>query len=567
MFLKNLKIDNNNSVVRSVSFHKGFNIIVDETPVDFGDTVSGNNVGKTTVLRLIDFCLGGDGKNIYYDTEFKTKTNTQVEAFLKDNNITVQLTLVEDLDDPDSSEIQIVKNFLSYSKKVQTINGESFTNNQEFLKKLNQLVFKNNHDKPTFRQIISKNIRDEKNKLANTVKILHQTTRLEEYEALYLFWLGIDTDNAKRKEELGRQKNLERRLIERLKKENTLSQITQSLIIVERTISELNVKKENLNFNEDYNSELDKLNLTKSQINQRSTELGRLEIKCDLILESKADLEADIAHIDLRKIETMYERAKSFIPSIQTSFQQVVDFHNEMISEKIKFITKELPSTKQQIESVKSEINTLLSQEKALTKKLRKAGAVNEFQDVITELNRQFEKKGTLEEQKRLWENSNAKIKAIEDELNSINNGIVSNEDLIQARVTEFNRFFSEVSYRLYGERFVLSADKGERAYELNITSLEGNLGTGKKKGQIAAFDLAYVLFADELGIPCLHFILHDQVENIHDNQLNTLAELANEINCQLIIPVLKDKLPDENYYRQFEVLRLSQNDKLFKIA
>ncbi len=96
MFLKSLKIENNGSVIREITFYKGINLIVDET-VTKDRQESGNNVGKTTVLRLVDYCFGSDGKNIYKDTEFKGKGNTQIELFLKENNIIITLTLKEDL--------------------------------------------------------------------------------------------------------------------------------------------------------------------------------------------------------------------------------------------------------------------------------------------------------------------------------------------------------------------------------------------------------------------------------------------------------------------------------------
>jgi hypothetical protein len=112
-----------------------------------------------------------------------------------------------------------------------------------------------------------------------------------------------------------------------------------------------------------------------------------------------------------------------------------------------------------------------------------------------------------------------------------------------------------------------MSSDKSEKGYELNITSLSGNLGTGKKKGQIAAFDLAYIQFADSLDIESLHFIIHDQIETVHGNQiLNLMTTIINEINCQYIAPVLRDKLPSDMNISIYEVLKLSQESKLFKI-
>ncbi len=53
MFLKSLKIENNGTVIRNIEFHKGINLIIDETKTS-DRKESGNSVGKTTVLRLID---------------------------------------------------------------------------------------------------------------------------------------------------------------------------------------------------------------------------------------------------------------------------------------------------------------------------------------------------------------------------------------------------------------------------------------------------------------------------------------------------------------------------------
>ena len=159
MFLKSLTIHNNDYLIREIPFHKGINLIVDETESAM-KTDSGNSVGKTTVLRLIDFCLDGEGKNIYLDPEFKT-VNSKIESFLKRNNIIITLKLVEDIDDENSIEIIIQRNFLSYGKKVQKINGYPY-NNEDFSKKLKELIFSSNIEKPTIRQLVSKNIRDEK---------------------------------------------------------------------------------------------------------------------------------------------------------------------------------------------------------------------------------------------------------------------------------------------------------------------------------------------------------------------------------------------------------------------
>jgi uncharacterized protein YydD (DUF2326 family) len=566
MFLKQLIIQNKNTVIRDIPFHKGINLIVDERPESIRQiTDTGNSIGKTTVLRLVDYCLGGDGKNIYQDTEFRKQPNTTIENFLKDNEIIITLVLVDELDVP-KEKVIIKKNFLARNKKLQEINGENIRDNKEFDKALKKEIFKSEVDKPTFKQIISKNIRDEKNKMANIVKVLNSFTRTEEYEALYLFWLGINTDSHNQKELLSKEKTREENFQKRLKKDGELSLIEQQLILLNAKIMELNQRKSKFNLNENYAADVDKLNDIKSKLNRSATELSRLEIRKDLINESKDDLEQEYTQIDTSQIKSLYEKAKSLISNIQVSFEDTVKFHNDLISEKLEYITKELPEIEQQIRKVKSEIIVLRNEEDALTETLNKSALVEDFEKTILDLNKQFERKGNLEEQKKLWLYSQEKLLGIDNDLNLINQGISSKDSQIQSRITEFNKYFSVMSHRLYGETYLLSSIKNEKGYDLIVTNLEGNPSTGKKKGQIAAFDFAFIEFADKLDIECLHFIMHDQLESIHDNQLNTIVEVANSIKGQYIVPILRDKIPSNIDISEFEVLSLSQDDKLFKI-
>ncbi len=566
MYLKELKILNNRALIREIKFRKGINLIIDETKNN-DRKVSGNNVGKTTVLRLIDFCLGGEGKNIYKDPEFKEKgSNKTIEKFLKDNNIVISLLLKEELEIETSDEIIIRRNFLSRKDKIQEINGKQYKSD-DFLKELKKLIFKSEKPKPTFRQIIAKNIRDEKSRLINTIKVLHPTTRQEEYEALFFFWLGIPIDESEKKQRLLSLIKIENDLQKRLKKEHNISQIEQSLIIVNRNIAKLEKDKEKLHINEKYEEELTSLNKIRGEMNRLSTRIGQLELRKELIFESKEELEKEIANIDVQQIKFLYSEAKLLVPGIQKTFEETLNFHNEMLAEKKTFICKELPQLEKDIILLKRDVKNLLKEEKIISDKLKNADTFYELEKMISDLNNSHEQKGNLEEQKRLWENSISNIKQYSGELENIDNTIISQEDLLKERIIIFNQYFSVISKELYGEQFVLSDDRNERGYELGISSISGNLGTGKKKGQIAAFDLAFIQFADALDINCLHFILHDQIENVHDNQItNLLNDIVSKINCQYVLPVLRDKLPDDIDINKHKVLSLSQDDKLFKI-
>lgn len=129
MFLKSLAIvAGNGETIREIEFSSGLNLIVDDTPplekTQRTPPRTGNNVGKTTVLRLIDFCLGGDPKRVYSDPENPRAVYTLVKDFLTQNEVLVRLVLTEDLTAPRPILHTIERNFLRRSEKVQRVDGE-----------------------------------------------------------------------------------------------------------------------------------------------------------------------------------------------------------------------------------------------------------------------------------------------------------------------------------------------------------------------------------------------------------------------------------------------------------
>lgn len=565
MFLKSLSIINNttNTVIREINFHKGVNLILDETS-SANRKESGNNVGKTTVFRLVDFCLCGDGKNIYTDTEFGN-TNVEIEQFLTTNDIIIKLVLVPELDNA-SEEIVIERNFLSRKQSLRRINGENYTS-KNFEQTLKNLLFGDCAEKPTFRQLISKNIRYEKNRLVNTIKVLHQNTNFEEYESLFLFWLGVDFSESGRKQQLYSLKKTEENFQTKMHKSTDMAKISQALSVIESSIKELENKKNDFQLNDNYNKDIEELNNLKFKESQISAIISRLEFRRDLINENVNALNSKQVNIDTEAIKVVYEEAKAIIPNLQKSFEDTLRFHNQMIGNKIKFLTNNLDELLSEINNYKIELNVLLEKDKDLSNKLKSLGVLEGLEEIIRQLNIEYERKGNYEEQKRLLEDSERRLAQFEEELNEINKGISNQKEFITNRVKHFNIFFTKISKELYDEDFILVDKYNDRALTLIVDTISSNPGTGKKKGQMASFDLSYVQYADSLDIKCLHFILQDQMETVHSNQISSLfAKVVEESNCQYVMTMLKDKLPTDMDVSPYVVLTLSQSNKLFRI-
>jgi uncharacterized protein YydD (DUF2326 family) len=138
------------------------------------------------------------------------------------------------------------------------------------------------------------------------------------------------------------------------------------LIIINRNISELEREKLNYNINENYQKDLNVLNEIKKEKNLISTEISRLDIRYELIQESKNEFEKDIASINTDAIKEIYLKAKSFIPDLQKTFENVVEFHNSMLRKKMDFIMNELPSIEMELSKKRLVMSNLISKEKSL---------------------------------------------------------------------------------------------------------------------------------------------------------------------------------------------------------
>jgi uncharacterized protein YydD (DUF2326 family) len=570
MFLKSLTITRGDgAIIRDIRFHTGLNLIVDETPVGSGKE-TGNNVGKTTVLKLVDFCFGAKAKGIFSDTENKRNEYKLVKEFLMDNKVHVSLALKEDLSREGSREVLIERNFLTRKDKIQRIDGSNKTDD-EFEETLTELLFPGHYGKkPTFRQIIAHNIRYKDVSINNTLKNLDHYTRDDEYETLYLFLFGCDFEQGDTKQELRSQIRIEEGFKKRLESEQTKSAYETALALLQSEIEELERKKSSLNLNPNFESDLDKLNKIKYKINLTSSEIGRLELRKDLISEARREMEAGESKIDLKQLQQIYRQATSLVSGIQKTFQELYDFHNRMVESKIRFITKDLPKIDEQLTAQREYLKRLLAEESELSAIIIRSDSFDVLEQLIIELNARYQKKGDYENTVRQLSAVELKLAELNKELAAIDNDLFSDEFALEIkdRINKFNRHFSSVSHELYGEKYALKVDpkivKGRRLYEFTAFNL--NFSSGKKQGEISCFDIAYTLFADEENIPCMHFLLNDKKELMHGNQLLKIANLVNVKGIQFVASILKDKLPEELNKDDYVILKLSQDDKLFRI-
>mgnify|MGYP006379314847 FL=1 len=567
MYLSKLTISSPGKVIRDIEFHKGLNLIVDETPEN--TTGTGNNVGKTTVLRLIDYCLGGDVDGIYRNPEDKHESYALVKDFLIGNNVIVTLILVDDLDTP-SKKVVIERDFKTGRSSLIRINGKDVTR-KDFVAELESAIFPEvKTETPSFRQIIAHNIRIDNLRLENTLKTLTMGKN-EEYEALYLFMFGCPNDSAARKTQLAQELDTEKKYKRRMERNRSKNEYKAALSVIESDIEKLIERKDNLNINENLQLDINSLNALRAQINKVTSRTSLLSLRRELINETVESFDKQNFGEDVVQLEMIYKQASAYVPKMQRTFKELVDFHNTMLENKKAFVAQELPSIQEEIESLSVELERLKEKETVMAEKVLKSDTYEELEVIIVQLSELSRRKGEFESYISQIESAEKAIKEKCEEMKKIDDGLFTADfaQRLETQRDKFNKIFSEVSHEIYDEQYIISYEvdtqKGKQLYKFHITDV-ANFSSGKKQGEISCFDIAYTVFADQEGIPCLHFILNDKKELVHGNQLNKFAEVVNKYNVQFVCSMLYDKLPSVLRKDEHVVVRLSQDSKLFRI-
>lgn len=567
MYLSKLTISSPGKVIRDIEFHKGLNLIVDETPEN--TTGTGNNVGKTTVLRLIDYCLGGDVDGIYRNPEDKHESYALVKDFLIGNNVIVTLILVDDLDTP-SKKVVIERDFKTGRSSLIRINGKDVTR-KDFVAELESAIFPEvKTETPSFRQIIAHNIRIDNLRLENTLKTLTMGKN-EEYEALYLFMFGCPNDSAARKTQLAQELDTEKKYKRRMERNRSKNEYKAALSVIESDIEKLVERKDNLNINENLQLDINSLNALRAQINKVTSRTSLLSLRRELINETVESFDKQNFGEDVVQLEMIYKQASAYVPKMQRTFKELVDFHNTMLENKKAFVAQELPSIQEEIESLSVELERLKEKETVMAEKVLKSDTYEELEVIIVQLSELSRRKGEFESYISQIESAEKAIKAKCEEMKKIDDGLFTADfaQRLETQRDKFNKIFSEVSHEIYDEQYIISYEvdtqKGKQLYKFHITDV-ANFSSGKKQGEISCFDIAYTVFADQESIPCLHFILNDKKELVHGNQLNKFAEAVNKYNVQFVCSMLYDKLPPVLRKDEHVVVRLSQDSKLFRI-
>ncbi|HGH3389956.1 TPA: DUF2326 domain-containing protein [Citrobacter freundii] len=574
MFLKQLIVNSFSlGVIRDIEFHIGVNLIIDRNTSSKEQT--GNGVGKTTVLRALDFCFGAEQQNFYTDPEFK-KENPIIKNYLIENEVEFCLILTKDLNNNAAPVIKIKRKITSETNKtkvIASINEESYTKAKDFNEALKRTIYLDSAIKPTIREIMGRVIRNSQDKMSNALKTIKMGSNAK-YETLNLFMFGFGNSQIlDEKQSVTKAYKLAQSDCEVITRHRSKNALEQAIAIINRDIIAQEELISNFQVADSYNDMLAELNELKIKISEVSITLSSLEFKKKLNDKAILDLEKSHENINPLDLQKLYLDATERLGNLNKEFTELLSFHNKMLVKKAEFIRKQMQPVLQEISKHKDELKRLLDMESDILKGLSSHGTLTDLQIMQKKLNSLFEEKGGLEAGLLQIQEVENKLNILKAKFNNVSDRLKSKLDDFNNRLALFNSYFSLYTKKLYQDEYILSYKDSSGSFVFTIEPLgslltSGNQGEGKKKAQVASLDFAYLSVQEFLEARTPRFIAHDGIEAIHVNQINKLFEIASGINGQYILAILKDKLEniEQDFIDKSVVLELGEDDKFFRL-
>ncbi|QDP39449.1 hypothetical protein FN924_04210 [Radiobacillus deserti] len=539
--------------IRNVKFKKGLNVVADVTEGNEDDN-QGNNVGKTTFLKLIDICLGArDKKYIWTDNDTGSQT-TSLKNYINEKKV--------------FAELEILIRNISYKLKVELfdrgkryINGKHYTYDN-YVDELNAIIF-NIEKPPTFRQLIGKFVRiKQKEDTFTFLKYLHQNTTNAEYKNIYdfLFKLSSHEDSERKLNLYNEIEQIQKDInqIIKIHKFSNIDDLKERIRIVQNTVHELEQKVKTMIDVNEYERSLENISNIKNQINTISDSIESLLFKRSKIEKILSKEESKDNGFDEDVLLEFYNDVERSLGNIPKDFNDLVDFNNSIRQNKLSYYRTRLQRVNDDLKEMFKLRENIVNQNKNVISLINQEN-FNEFETIHRELIEQSEQLGLLSKVQELYNDLIDQLKEKEKDFQEINEKSNSLDN-----ISKFNEYLTRYSFEIFGQRLYLTR---ENTFPLKLSNVDDGLGTGYRKTITLLLDIAYVSFLNEMDLDYPKVFVHDVLETVDEHNLNKIVDFINENGSQFIFAILNEKIENYSFIDEDDkVLRLSKDNKLFKI-
>lgn len=564
MQLIKFSVSNGIELIRTITFKEGINIITNEG-------VDGNQIGKSTALRSLNFCLGSDGESIWRDPDSKN-INDHIYNLVTNGGMVFELILkVNGIDYKIKRTIEkkLTKrgvNLIRYS----WINDKPFTGIDSFRKGLAD-VFGYVVEKPKYNSIKNRFVRLDKTTANKTYRFQNIYTKDDDYILIYSHLFGFEGHKELTKEiELEQENKISQARITSLLSDRSEQYYLDKLKSIDDEIEILRLKEESYDITGIQNQTIEKLRRHRTNIARYSSEISNIETKILYNTRTIDNYNAKIENVDVDTIKSIYEEALTLISNVTKSLEETIDFHNSVFKKKAEYVSKQVVTLDEELKLKQKTLNQELIKEKELIKSISNESHLSGFILIEKAIQDKKEERGkasfVIEEIADIRE----QIKANNSKIKELKVKIEEFSEELEKNLSIFNSFCKSISKKVF-KTFSLQLSSridSNGCLKFSVVNEDKVAGDGAPRAASMAFDLAMVEYVKESKAKLPEFTIQDYLEPTDEDKLFELIQVANKFKTQTVISVLNDKLQllDKKTLQKNTVLELSPTNKFFKI-
>jgi uncharacterized protein YydD (DUF2326 family) len=548
-----------------ILFNDGLNVVLAEIRLPENKSKSSHNLGKSTLARVIDFCLLGQvskehffkkHKDLFAEFVFFLELELLDGSFLTirravENATKVSFSLapatqpdLTSLADDDWSHFE-----LPFAKAKSLLDG---------------YLDLRDIDPWKFRNAIGYFLRTQAD-YDDVFKLQRHAGVDKDWKPILARILGLDASIFTNRYELKAEIDVKAALLASAEKDAKGSETEPAKVDALIQLREADVTR--------MQNELDEFDFegfdarkTTAIVDQIDSQIAFLNQERYSLSHSIAELErglvADKITFDPEKAKTLFEEAGvNFPDQVKTDFEQLIAFNKAITEERVDYIREELASTKAEIGRIAAELKILNARRRKNLEYLRSEDVFDKYRTLSAEVAKAAAEIGLLKRQ----HNTLSDIQDKQRELREAKADYTKTQSLAEGALKEARQDHTSLLYRIreyfsgqlkdvLGRDAILSVSlNGEGNLEFRTDFVDGNElttseadGTSFKKLLCVAFDLAIVRAHLEGAFP--RFVFHDGIFELLDprpkmNLLESVRSYA-DLGIQSIITVMDFDLP-----------------------
>lgn len=549
----------NKSSFKKIQFNKGINIILAEG--DDNTENSRNGLGKTTLVHIIHFCLGGTPNKKYLpedtfnDWEFTISIDISNEKIYAKRSFNEKSIIIVEgnfskfpLKPTYSEEKEIYFYTLNEWKEVLGTSLLGLKNEKEF------------RFKPTFRKVISYFIRRDEDIKKSPFKTSSTHKNIDVINCTS-FCVGLDWKLMSKYKEYGDEiKRLNENFSNLKSIHGSKGQLVPEMNRLKKDLTKIKEDLDNYKVHESYRQIEKSADILSKEIQELVEKTIFLNKKIDIYEESIKE-----ENIDDINVEEIYNEINFYFPeNVKKTLRESKEFHKNIIFNRTNFLKTEIQSIKNDLSLINQEIEIKSDKKAGYMDILNNFGALNEYnnmQKYYTEQKSEYELIVNIIKQFDEITNKKNKLKV---KLLELESRFQINYDENINHLNSLIDIFSDNSSYLYDVPGDLIIECSEKGFEYNVDIPRIN-STGKTKMIVLCYDL--MLLENFVGYNYIDFLIHDS--NIFDgvdsrqyaSALNLIYEKTTKFDMQYICMLNSDSIPDNLNFNIEDHVVLELND------